>query len=601
MPDLIAQGSLPQNRWRRPLADGERIVVGRECGSWSVSWDRFLSRQHVELIWRDGKLTVKRLTSASNPIYFAGRAEQEFELRPGEHFVIGDTSFMLAGDRAEAAVDSQQPIEERTFASHDLRRIRFRNPDQRLDVLTRLPDVISGSLDDTDLFMRLVNMLLAGISRADTVALVRFEAHGDEPGTIEALHWDRRHMTGDAFHPSQSLVREAVRGGQSVLHVWSGRLNADGPVFTLSDTADWAFCTPIHGAACSGWAVYVAGKFIGERTTGAVSLDPNAPEDSRDLRDDLRFTELVAHTISALRQAQYLQRQQATLSQFFAPAVLHAITNQDAEVVLAPRETEVSVLFCDLRGFSLTSERNADDLLGLLKRVSKALGVMTHHILEQGGVFGDFQGDAAMGFWGWPLAQQDKVERACQAALAIRRQFQAAAPMPDHPLADFQVGIGLATGNAVAGRIGTEDQVKVTVFGPLVNRASRLEGMTKLLHAPILLDATTASIVRAHVPPSVARCRRIAIVRPYGMDQSIEVSELLPPACEYPELTDDNLKTYEQALDAFLAGRWSESLELLYQVPPKDRVKDFLTVYIVEHNRTPPTNWNGIIPLSSKR
>ena len=89
-------------------------------------------------------------------------------------------------------------------------------------------------------------------------------------------------------------------------------------------------------------------------------------------------------------------------------------------MVLAPRETEVAVLFCDLRGFSRHSERSADDLLGLLNRVSQALGVTTHEIREQGGVLGDFHGDAAMGFWGWPLPQPDAAVRACLAALAIR-------------------------------------------------------------------------------------------------------------------------------------------------------------------------------------
>jgi len=81
---------------------------------------------------------------------------------------------------------------------------------------------------------------------------------------------------------------------------------------------------------------------------------------------------------------------------------------------------------------------------------------------------GDFQGDAAMGFWGWPLRQPDAVLRTCRAALAVRAEFEATE--------GFHAGIGVATGPAVAGKIGTVDQVKVTVFGPVVNLASRLEG-----------------------------------------------------------------------------------------------------------------------------
>ena len=85
------------------------------------------------------------------------------------------------------------------------------------------------------------------------------------------------------------------------------------------------------------------------------------------------------------------------------------------------------MLFCDLRGFSLRSEKGAGDLLGLLRRVSTALGVMTHQILDHGGVVGDFHGDAAMGFWGWPIAQADAAAKAATAALEIRAEFTAAA------------------------------------------------------------------------------------------------------------------------------------------------------------------------------
>jgi adenylate cyclase len=239
-------------------------------------------------------------------------------------------------------------------------------------------------------------------------------------------------------------------------------------------------------------------------------------------------------------------------------------------------------------------------LLGLLNRVSQALGVTTHEIREQGGVLGDFHGDAAMGFWGWPLAQPDAAVRACLAALAIRAQFAETAQLIDDPLTDFRVGIGIATGRAVAGKIGTVDQVKVTVFGPVVNLASRLEGMTKILHAPILIDERTAIVVRNQLAPKSARLRRVAVVKPYGLDRRVEVTELLPGVAEYPGLTDQNIADYEVALDDLLAGRWSQAFDRLHRVPAEDRVKDFLTVFIAQHNRTPPENWNGVIPLMTK-
>jgi adenylate cyclase len=314
----------------------------------------------------------------------------------------------------------------------------------------------------------------------------------------------------------------------------------------------------------------------------------------------MKFTELVAAMLGSLRQMRGLERQQAILSQFFSPVVLDTLGTEDPEVVFAPRETEVSVLFCDLRGFSLESERHAGNLMELLNRVSKALGVMTREILNQGGVVGDYQGDAAMGFWGWPLGQPDAVLRTCRAALAVRAKFESASRDSDSPLAGFNAGIGVATGRAVAGKIGTVDQVKVTVFGPVVNLASRLEGMTKIVRAPILLDERTAAAIRRQVPRTVARVRRVAVVRPYGLDTPLEVSELLPPEAEYPRLTDQHVGFYESGLDAFLAGAWREAYELLRHVPTDDLVADFLTVFIAQHKRTPPPDWDGVIPLSSK-
>ena len=173
------------------------------------------------------------------------------------------------------------------------------------------------------------------------------------------------------------------------------------------------------GKGLRGWALYVTGGFSSD--FGA------ARHDAELLRDDVKFAELMAATLSGLRESQILTARQASLSHFFSPIVLEAIGNQDPERVLVPREADVTVLFCDLRGFTSESERSADDLFGLLARVSQALGVMTHHILEHGGVVGDFHGDAAMGFWGWPIAQPDAVERACRAALGIRSAFVAPA------------------------------------------------------------------------------------------------------------------------------------------------------------------------------
>lgn len=594
MAELIAQGSRPGDRWRRKLPADQKVVLGRDAGEWSAPWEPFLSRHHAELTMHNDVLSVQRVAEAENPIHFWGQETSRFEMGPGAHFVIGDTTFLLVEEQSQTTLTSDHaPLQERTISVPELERIPFRDAHHPIEVLSRLPEVISGAATDSELAVRLVSMMLAGIRRADAIAVVETT---DDSGAVKVLHADTRVPAMRDFRPSQRLVREAIlRQQQTVVHVWGAASEPGTATFTAGGNFDWAFCTPVRGEANKGWGMYVAGRFI---DANAVNLQ--APLEDQELGDDLKFAELAASILSSLRQVRMLQRKQASLSSFFSPAVLRSLGEADPETALNPREAEVTVLFCDLRGFSRHAEKQASALTALLERVSKALRVMTQNILDQGGVIGDFQGDAALGFWGWPLAQPDMVQRASKAALNIRSAFEKAASEQDSPLAGFQVGIGMGTGVAVAGKIGTIDQVKIGVFGPVVNLASRLEGMTKMLRVSILIDETTAKESCCKTPPAVARCRRLAVVKPYGMDKPLTVSELLPPASEYPLLTDEHLAIYEQALDAFLKADWAKAYELLHDIPPQDRGKDFLTSFIIQHNHTPPTAWTGVIPLESK-
>jgi adenylate cyclase len=273
--------------------------------------------------------------------------------------------------------------------------------------------------------------------------------------------------------------------------------------------------------------------------------------------------------------------------------------NPDTDL-LEPRECNVTVLFCDLRGFSQRAEEAAGNLLGLLERVSRAFEVMRKEILKYGGVPCDFQGDAALGFWGWPFASDEAPLNACRAALGIRAAFAATRRTPDHPLANFQMGIGIAHGWAVAGKIGAAEQVKVTVFGPVVNLASRLEAMTKQLRVPILLDEATAEFARKRLGPEQGRVRRLARVLPYGLEKPLDVSELLPSASDYPELTAEHVRQYEAGVEHFVHGRWEEAYECLHGMPAGDRAQDFLAMLIAQHNRVAPPDWDGVVRLATK-
>lgn len=603
MADLIAQGEQPGERWRRALPVGQPVLIGRTCIPWAVPWDDRISREHVRVTWTGEALRIEQLAEAKNPIFLRGAAVAAATITPGQHFVIGKTTFSVLEDRIALTLDLPEPFQEQSFSAQYLHRLRFRHPDLRIENLTRLPELITSATNDRELCQRLANVLLTGIPAADGVAIVELESTApgkatllnkhepDSPapnGNLVVHHWDRRLQTGGEFRPSERLIRASLARGETLLHIWQ---TSEQPGYTMMENCDWACCLPVPGEACRGWVIYLAGRL--------THLSPGvSPSDPTDLRDDLKFSEIVAATLGSLRELRVLNRRQARLAPFFSPRVRELLASDDPEALLAPRETELTVLFCDLRGFSRHSEQHADALLALLERVGQALGVMSRNILGQGGVVADFQGDSAMGFWGWPLTQPARVKQACEAALAIRREFLAAANEAAHPLRDFHVGIGIASGRGVAGKIGSSDQVQVTVFGPVVNLAQRLESMTKHVAAEIVLDAATANLIRAVELPETT-LRRIGRLRPLGMSQAVEAYELLPLSEEGRSLQQQWLASYEQAIAGFENQDWPCCRERLSELPP-DLGWDRLLIEYFERQQTPLPMWDGVLNLERK-
>eukprot|EP00913_Durusdinium_trenchii_P008818 g8284.t1 len=548
--------------------------------------------------------------AARNPIWFQGNSEDEFAATLGDEFQIGDTVFRL--DMATQPTASDMLIAEHFYSPDDLRDYRFSDADQRLEDLARLPALVAQGTEDQTLASEIAKILLDATPKASAAAVVVYKA--DEETESSGFDWtaefqdaessgrivmrfDQRGSSKERFKPSRRLIRDALTRGEVVLHIWDHQ-SAQSDDFTMVGNLDWAFCTPIDGEATRGWCLYVTGQF----RAGASGRTESPVE----LLRDLRFASLLAQFVAISRQARLLEEQQAVMSSFFSPAVIEAIRSKSAEKLLMPSEGDISVLFCDVRGFSKKTEIGQENLMGLLHRVSQALSVMTRGIVKYEGIVADFQGDAAMGFWGWPTATTDGPLWACRAALAIHAQFsrESESTMREddtiNVLSDFRVGIGIAHGRAVAGRIGADEHAKVGVFGPVVNLGSRLEGMTKTLRAPILIDEQTAEYVREHMPPTDGRCRKLARVIPYGMATPMTVYELLPAAGPDQFITDENLAEYEAAVDAFIDGHWKDALDHLDRLPVGDRAKDFLMIHIAQNDYEPPAGWNGVISMSSK-
>lgn len=576
-------------RW--PLVGSHLLGRNSRCDL-HVPVDPRISRVNLRVDLVGRQLRIMAMPSLRNPVYYKGEPVVEAVLDPGEHFVIGSTVFVFESTGLPNVDRSvEHAVEEFTFSNEDLAKVQYRDADRKIDVLSHLPELIlKGS--ENELQTRLVNLLLAGASRAEGAGLVCLNGDGES----QLLSWARRNELGGTLPVSQRLVQEALKRQEHVvLHLWErDRASSD---FTAHQEYDWAICAPVPGFGEDRWGLYLAGRSdraLVESTHRSESAATAA------LQADAKFTGLVAEIVGAVRKQRLLERRQAGLRQFLPPSVVAALGDELDPELLAPRQGQVVAMFCDLRGFSRHAEALKDDLPRLLERVSQALGVMTRCISSYGGVIGDFQGDAALGFWGWPVETSMDSLNACRAALAIRSEFWRMSQTPDHPLADFRIGIGMALGNAVAGRIGTGEHFAFTAFGPDVNLASRLESLSKPLRVPIVINEMLELAIRNTLPATEGRTRQLAMLLPYGFSTPARVYELLPPVGDDNAITEDHRRKYEQAVEHFIKGEWDLAYSLLRSLPAHDEAQDFLMLQITQHNRVAPADWNGVVRMAGK-
>lgn len=586
---LSAYGNGPDQFRKWTLVSDESVKLGRApLAGWAIPWDAHISREHVELTWTGEELQVQCLATARNPLIYRDCEQRNLALAVGEEFRIGDTRFCLSAESCPAHEDQ---LIERTFSPQQLKSVQVSDPEVWIDHLARLPEVITAARTSDELAAKLVEITLAAIRRATVVGVVQHPEGDSDADIVVCGHWASNQATDlKQFQPSRRLVEKALATKESVLHLWKTH---DGDSFTRAFDFDWAFCTPVTNPGGEGWCIYVTGWLGGFAPT-------RVPTEEQNLQGDMRFVQVLAQFLGALLEGRQLRSRETRIGEFLPTVVMETLRRQDAAERLKPRTAEVSVLFCDVRGFSRKAEQCRHHLEELLDRVSSALEVMTGAIAQHGGIIADFQGDAALGFWGWPLPLDEGPAEACRAALDILTTFSSGASRPDDPFGDFRVGVGIAHGTAIAGKIGTDHQSKFGVFGPIVNLGARLEGMTKHLRAPILVDEPTAAFVRDHLSRKEARVRRLARIQPAGLDEALWVSELLPPLSVDDSVSDDAIAQFEAAADAFVSGEWPRALELLYKLPANDRVKEFLILHILQHQSQPPVGWKGILAFSTK-
>ncbi len=295
------------------------------------------------------------------------------------------------------------------------------------------------------------------------------------------------------------------------------------------------------------------------------------------------------------RQKLYIRRM---FAQYMSETVISHLLAHPEKLKLGGERRRVTLFFSDLAGFTTLSERlPPETVVGLL---NDYLSAMTEIILAEEGTVDKFEGDAIMAFWGAPLDQEDQAARACRAALAqqaalseLNRRLSARGLPP------LQIRMGLHTGEAIVGNLGSQKRFDYTVIGDTVNLASRLEGLNKFYGTAIM--ASDAAVGEAG---GDLEFRELDLVAVKGREAPVRVFEALALTGELsPEMAAARTQ-FAQGLEQYRRGDFGGAATLfaaaLEHAPGDPPSRIFLDRCQRLQIAAPPADWDTVFRPEGK-
>jgi adenylate cyclase len=262
-----------------------------------------------------------------------------------------------------------------------------------------------------------------------------------------------------------------------------------------------------------------------------------------------------------------------------------------------PRKTEISVMFSDVRGFTSISEKlDAQELADLLNQY---LTEMTRIVFRNQGTLDKYIGDAVMAIWGAPFEELDHAERACRAAIEMMArlgELQKEWRVRNQPV--LEIGIGINSGIASVGNMGSALRYGYTALGDAVNLSSRLEGLNKEYGTRMIASEST----RAKVHDAALLFRELDWIRVKGKAQPVTIYELA--GLRDGGQTEELLDLFHKGREAYKQRDWREARRgfeaVLKRWPDDGPARVFLgrcDEFLIEE---PPADWDGVYVMKHK-
>ena len=287
-------------------------------------------------------------------------------------------------------------------------------------------------------------------------------------------------------------------------------------------------------------------------------------------------------------------------SQYVSPAALSVMVDQYENYVTAGVGTKetVSILFSDIRGFTVMSENNTAETV--VEILNYYLSRMTEVIHLHHGTVDKFIGDAIMAIWGAPIKSGTHASDAVNAAIEMRKKMQEVnAWLAARQLPQLEIGIGINTGEVILGSIGSEQKADYTVIGDNVNLASRLEGITKTYGCSIIISESTQQLIAQDIP-----CLLVDMVRVKGKQRPIRIYTPLTP--ETSSLTPGQqaairaAELSQAAFTHYIRQEWEQAM-MLYHDLPHARLREIYLHRCREFQQhEPEPGWDGAYTMTSK-
>ncbi len=303
---------------------------------------------------------------------------------------------------------------------------------------------------------------------------------------------------------SKGLTERVLRTGKTVIYDPANYLHTTESSMMVLDRA---VAAPVFDEKRN-----VIGAIYGDRkiATGAVDTPIGDLEAA--------LLEVMAGAVSSGIARQRQEKMRSSLTLFFSQEVVERL--EQNEDLLIGRDAEVTVLFCDIRGFSTIAERVGAERT--IEWINDVLTELSQCVMKTDGVLVDYVGDELMAMWGAPAEQTDHANRACRSAVEMLKLIDPLRERWKEITPDrFGFGIGINTGMARVGNTGSRVKFKYGPLGNTVNLASRVQGITKKLGvAALITESTAEAIGRAF------DYRRLAVVRPLGIVEPVGLHEL---------------------------------------------------------------------------